>query len=1160
MRTAILIGTLVALGVSLNAQDSLPAEEGIRVLIWTSGRSVIELRQRHSVELRDARFFEAIPLISVRLSRAGRRMLEADLGARNIVEDREYRTSLVPSIPISGAPYVWDSGYTGKGESAAVIDTGINPMHPTFLGVNIVSKVFLNSGREHQCFGDDASTANDLQGHGTRTASILASQAIPQFPNFYGAARGLGTLYALKAGFRAKAGSSCPAADGVLLASDIVAAMEYVVRETPAKVVNLSVGVPGEAEDDVLSRVFDYFAEQYGLTLVYAAGNQGTEARINTPGISYNGLTVANVDDKGTEDKRDDSIHPSSTRGPTIGFRSKPDIAASGTRILAAEFNTTGFNMATGTSAAAPIVAGAAVLLRDAGVVDALAVKALLLNSTDGDGVWQRDWGWGNLNVAAAFDQRRNVLSGSVPPKSSRFFRGSVSGAFRTTLVWNRHVDASSPGAQSPLYELSLAVYRRDGSLVARSDSPRDNVEVLRVDASSGGDYVVRVEATGAAFSLGVVEEDFGLAVSRAGLAAATGPKWNMRCAMPSHVGVRASFTVTCTAENTGDIDLFQVAGSLLVAQGFAGGGPQSFGNLAVGQTRTNRWTITASGAPGVFSHATTGTADAYGVNVEQNSTLAAVEVVGGAGPGMALEPSVAVLGPASTSVQVAVTVVGALRLSAAGAPWFQVALTASGRGVAVTLADSWRALAPGTYQGEYLVSAGALSTRGRVTLLVPPVPLAIESARITSEVVMSAGCPLPQQSQAVSEAIPAVYWFIARSVRQTDQLTLRWFGPGGILVDTVSLSPAAGSYCFAASFDLKRVDLARRFGEWKAELTWNGTRQAATTFAVNPALQLAGGSCVEGASPQRIPVCPQFREASNTGQVLRLEFVRPDGDIDGESRAVWNSGQQFDYATTVATAGQWKVRVLADGALTGVLDVAVLSSIAVGRAEVLDGRFEFLLQQVPEGSRGRLEFVGPSGEVRESRDLDLSIADSVVEASIELPAFVELGRWRIRLYWDGTLLQTVSFDRLPARVVEQLLTADTRASLCRGASPEANPGTFAALESSARLWVKLDGVVSGVKPVVEFWEGGAVRARSDLAAFSTSGNWCVNAGLPIAGGLGAQIAGNWEARLLVGGVELVRSPFVIRRSSGLTESLRVAPLLGPGTLAIVRGESILTP
>src|SRR5436189_179624 len=53
---------------------------------------------------------------------------------------------------------------------------------------------------------------------------------------------------------------------------------------------------------------------------------------------------------------------------------------------------------------------------------------------------WLPDWGWGELNLDSAYQQRNNFASGSVGARDVRFYRATVAAGDRATLVWNRRV------------------------------------------------------------------------------------------------------------------------------------------------------------------------------------------------------------------------------------------------------------------------------------------------------------------------------------------------------------------------------------------------------------------------------------------------------------------------------------------------------------------------------------------------------------------------------------------------------------------------------------------------------------------------------------------------------------------------------------------------
>ena len=111
---------------------------------------------------------------------------------------------------------------------------------------------------------------------------------------------------------------------------------------------------------------------------------------------------------------------------------------------------------------AAPMILGISMDLMDAGVIDELEIKALLLNTaqknepginfeTDADG-WSEEYGWGYVNAWAAYFHRADVRKDSVTPNANVgdyvLYKGIMrdegsggEGRDRATMVWNRHAD-----------------------------------------------------------------------------------------------------------------------------------------------------------------------------------------------------------------------------------------------------------------------------------------------------------------------------------------------------------------------------------------------------------------------------------------------------------------------------------------------------------------------------------------------------------------------------------------------------------------------------------------------------------------------------------------------------------------------------------------------
>ena len=261
----------------------------------------------------------------------------------------------------------------GAGIKIGVIDDGIDQTHPFFAPAGyampdgfpkgsarfttakvIVARAFPPPGSTYARAAlpfDDGSSY-----HGTHVAGIAAG-------NEGTSARGtrisgvaprawLGNYKAL----------TIPTDAGVGLdgnAPELVAAIEAAVADG-MDVINLSLGEPEiEPDEDVVARALDAAAAA-GVVPVVAAGNDHDEfgaGSVSSPGTSADAITVAAV----TDDARP-VVASFSAAGPTaLSLRAKPDVAAPGVDILSSVPG--GWDEMSGTSMAAPHVAGAAALL-----------------------------------------------------------------------------------------------------------------------------------------------------------------------------------------------------------------------------------------------------------------------------------------------------------------------------------------------------------------------------------------------------------------------------------------------------------------------------------------------------------------------------------------------------------------------------------------------------------------------------------------------------------------------------------------------------------------------------------------------------------------------------------------------------------------------------
>jgi subtilisin family serine protease len=297
--------------------------------------------------------------------------------------DRKVTATLDESAAQVGAPTAWDLGLDGEGATAAVLDTGIDPEHPDFVGRIAQSADFTGKG-----------SAVDGHGHGTHVAGIVAGDGAASDGKYSGVAPGAELLV-----------GKVLDDTGSGLTSWIIDGMEWAVAQDP-DVVNMSLGARGGPTDgsDPLSRALDTLAESTDTLFVVAAGNAGAPLTVWGPASATQALTVGAVDD-------DDVLASFSSSGPRGGDGAvKPNLVAPGVSIVSARASGTDgpepidpyYTASSGTSMAAPHVAGAAALLAqqhpdwdDDDIRNALASTA-----TPTDAIWYSQ-GAGRLDVAS---------------------------------------------------------------------------------------------------------------------------------------------------------------------------------------------------------------------------------------------------------------------------------------------------------------------------------------------------------------------------------------------------------------------------------------------------------------------------------------------------------------------------------------------------------------------------------------------------------------------------------------------------------------------------------------------------------------------------------------------------------------------------------------
>jgi len=224
------------------------------------------------------------------------------------------------------------------GYNVAVIDTGIDLTHPD---LNVVGNMTFVAG---------TTNGNDDNGHGSHVAGIIGAR--DNTVGVVGMAPGVG-LWALKALDSKGAGYT----SGIISALNWVAAN---ASKRQIKVVNLSLGGPASATLDAAVTN----CVNKGVIVVVAAGNSNVNAGTQSPARCSAAITVsALTDTDGLPGSRGPttSVGGDDTIASFSNFGSVVDCAAPGV-IIRSTYKRGSYATMSGTSMAAPHVAGAAIL------------------------------------------------------------------------------------------------------------------------------------------------------------------------------------------------------------------------------------------------------------------------------------------------------------------------------------------------------------------------------------------------------------------------------------------------------------------------------------------------------------------------------------------------------------------------------------------------------------------------------------------------------------------------------------------------------------------------------------------------------------------------------------------------------------------------------
>ena len=346
--------------------------------------------------------FKYIPFIAMEVDAAALETLASGLEVASIEEDKLLKPMLQESTTLIGAPQAWGQGFSGSGQTIAILDTGIDKNHPFLKGKVVSEACYSGSGPgESLCPGGVAESTSPGSGmpcsdedlpfgvcfHGTHVAGIAGGKG----NEFSGVARDA-TLISIQIFSKLEASQCLDEGEGMesdkpcarTSFRDVISGLERVRDlsdrfDIPA--VNLSIGLdafPGSCDlifPAVKHAIDDLRSE--GIVTIVSSGNEKSTVGIGVPACISSAVSVGSTDDgssspDGRSETTKDHVSDFSNSSPAL------DLLAPGRWITSSIPFEDSFFPLPGTSMAAPHVAGAWAVLKskaaDASVEQVLSV------------------------------------------------------------------------------------------------------------------------------------------------------------------------------------------------------------------------------------------------------------------------------------------------------------------------------------------------------------------------------------------------------------------------------------------------------------------------------------------------------------------------------------------------------------------------------------------------------------------------------------------------------------------------------------------------------------------------------------------------------------------------------------------------------------------
>ncbi|MBY0122302.1 S8 family serine peptidase [Bacillus sp. S/N-304-OC-R1] len=323
----------------------------------------------------EVKTFKTIPFVALSVTEEGFEQLLQNPNVVSIEEDIPTPLVMAESNGIIGSNTAWDLGFTGKGQTVAVLDTGVDNTH-SFLKGKVISEACFSTtdsirgsaslcpdgNKESTAIGSgmDCDTSIDGCGHGTHVAGTIAGKEITYYGEKLSGVAKDANIIAIQV-FSKFPKQSGDGYEVLSYSSDQISALERVLElknKYNISSVNMSLGAGwnprycDESENEKYGRkvIIDNLRKA-GIAVVIASGNNGYTDGISAPSCISSAISVGAT-------SKSDVVAYFSNSAEIL------DLLAPGMDITSSVPGNQ-FESWSGTSMAAPHVAGAWAILKE---------------------------------------------------------------------------------------------------------------------------------------------------------------------------------------------------------------------------------------------------------------------------------------------------------------------------------------------------------------------------------------------------------------------------------------------------------------------------------------------------------------------------------------------------------------------------------------------------------------------------------------------------------------------------------------------------------------------------------------------------------------------------------------------------------------------------